>query len=134
MIDVQHAIVSQVREVLLVGFGSLQVDGRECATSLGDARARVIAVDLNDVVFAPALADEAPPFACVRVHDWIVEDVSYVGGVAAGRELDHCRNQLDGVDEGGAVGDGRFGPLSTGAADHQYAVGRVALEVVRGQN
>ncbi len=50
VVDMEHASRCQVREVLFVGFFGLQVHGRQGAATLCDARARVVAVDLNDVV------------------------------------------------------------------------------------
>ena len=130
----QNAVAGQVGEVFLVGFGRLQIHRRHRTASLGNARAGVIAVDLDDVVLAARPPQEAAPLAGVSVHGRMAEDVADIGGVTAGGELHDGRHELDGIDIAGAVHESGLGFLAARTADHQNALPGVALEVVRSQD
>src|ERR1700722_11270132 len=79
VVDMEHAGRRQVREVLLVSFFRLQIHGRHGAATLRDARARVVAVDLDDVVLTIRGAYEAASLTRVRMNSRVVEDVADVG-------------------------------------------------------
>ena len=134
MVDVEDAVRAQVREILFIRLGGLQIHRREGAGALRDARAGVIAVDLDDVVGAVAVAQEASTLTRPNVHRRIVKDVADVSRVRAGRELDDGRHQLDRIDVGGTVHQGGLRLLATGAPDDQDALPRIALQIVRRQD
>ncbi len=94
----------------------------------------MVAVDLDDVVLAAAVAHEAAPFARVRVHHRVAKHIADIGGVGARREVHDRRDQLDRVDVIRSVGHRSFRLLTAGAPDHQNTVVRAALQVVRGEH
>ena len=120
VVDLQQAILLQVREKLPVGVGGLQVGGRHGPAAGSDAAGGVVTEDLDDVILPVAGAQETPSLGHMGGDVRVVEDAAVEVLVDVFAGMHHVAHQFHRVHPPGPEGQGRFHLLAGGAADDQH--------------